>query len=100
MKNVKNYLQRLKMTWFSNNIGYDNVRNIVLIFFLKFYGLLIKVVSTETSIPLVIYEMHTFCGCRLAVEQFVNQRHSVTKDKLLYIFLIANLIIHYRSMTK
>jgi hypothetical protein len=57
------------------------------------------VVSNEMSIPLVIYEMHTFCGCRLAVEQFVIQQHSVTKDKLLYIFLIVNLKIHYRSMT-
>jgi hypothetical protein len=30
MKNVKNYLQRLKITSFSNNTGYDNVSNIVL----------------------------------------------------------------------
>jgi hypothetical protein len=33
MKNVKNYLQRLKITWFCNNIGYDNVSNIELMFY-------------------------------------------------------------------
>jgi hypothetical protein len=71
MKNVKKYLQRLKITWFSNNIGYS-----VNVLFLKLYWLLIHVVSTEMSIPLVVYEMHTlFCGCRLAVEQSVIQWH-------------------------
>jgi hypothetical protein len=69
MKNFKNCLQSHKITWFSNNIGYS-----VNVLFLKMYWLLIHVVSTEMSIPLVLYEMQTlFCGCRLAVEQFVIQ---------------------------
>jgi hypothetical protein len=33
MKKVKTYLQKLKMTWFPNNIGYDNVSNRELIFY-------------------------------------------------------------------
>jgi hypothetical protein len=33
MKKVKNCLQRLKMTWFYNNIVYDNVSNVVLMFY-------------------------------------------------------------------
>jgi hypothetical protein len=62
-------LQVLKITLFSNNLGYS-----VNVLFLNLYWLLIHVVSTEMSIPLVLYEMHTlYCGCSLAVEQFVIQ---------------------------